>query len=91
MKRFTSLSVIIIMIASFLMPKGSYAETALTITATPIDKENYIHLEWTDLGREYLYTVYAKGQDEEVYQSIPSKTDLKVLNVYPNVGSELKI
>ncbi|WP_315073748.1 Ig-like domain-containing protein [uncultured Clostridium sp.] len=62
----------------------------LNIIATPIDGENYVHLEWTDLGAGYTYTVYSKGESEEVYQSIPSKTNIKVLNIYPNVGNNLK-
>ncbi len=66
MKRFTSLIVIVIMIASLLVPINSYAETSLTITATPVDKENFIHLDWTNLGPGYTYTVYAKGQDEQI-------------------------
>ncbi len=66
------------------------SETNLTITATPIEGQNYVHLEWTDLGAGHTYTVYSKGESEEVYQSIPSKTNIKVLNIYPNAGNNLK-
>jgi hypothetical protein len=90
MKRLFCLIVTVIMVASFLVPVNTLADDGFTLIATPVAKENYIHLEWTDLGPGYLYTVYAKGQDEAVFQSIPSKTDVKVLNVYPNAGSELK-
>ena len=36
-------------------------ETNLSITATPVEGENYVHLEWTNLGAGYTYTVYGKG------------------------------
>ncbi len=60
------------------------SETNLTITATPIEGQNYVHLEWTDLGKGYTYRVYSKEENEEVYQSIPSKGDIIVLNIYPD-------
>ena len=62
----------------------------LNITATPIEGKNYVHLEWNNVGEGYKYMVYSKGQGEEVYQSIPSKTNIKVLNVYPDKGDNLK-
>ncbi|WP_459482623.1 Ig-like domain-containing protein [Clostridium saccharoperbutylacetonicum] len=65
-------------------------QTNLIVTATPIEGQNYVHLQWTDLGKGYTYTVYSKGESEEVYQSIPSKTNIKVLNIYPNTGNNLK-
>lgn len=90
MKRFISFMVTVIMVTYLLIPVNLFAQTGLVITATPVAGENYIRLEWTDLGPGYLYTVYAKEQDEAVYQSIPSKTEVKVLNVYPNAGNQLK-
>ena len=65
-------------------------EKSLSITATPIEGENYVHLEWTNLGAGYKYMVYSKGQNEAVYQSIPSKTNIRVLNIYPGKGNNLK-
>ncbi|WP_459480454.1 Ig-like domain-containing protein [Clostridium saccharoperbutylacetonicum] len=62
----------------------------LSITATPVEGKNYVHLEWNNVGEGYSYMVYSKGQDEAVYQSIPSKTNVKVLNVYPSKGNNLK-
>ncbi|WP_238915251.1 Ig-like domain-containing protein [Clostridium sp. YIM B02555] len=62
----------------------------LSITATPINEKNYIHLEWTNLGEGYNYTVYSKSESEEVYQSIPSKINVKVLNVYPGKGNNAR-
>jgi len=59
-------------------------ENKLSITATPIEGKNYVHLEWTNLGAGYTYRLYSKGKDEAVYQSIPSKADVKVLNIYPS-------
>ena len=49
-----------------------------------------MHIDWTNLGAGYTYTVYGKGQNEDVYQSIPSKTNVKVLNIYPSKGNNLK-
>ncbi|OOM81653.1 bacterial Ig-like domain protein [Clostridium puniceum] len=68
----------------------SLTEKSLSITATPIEGKNYVHLEWTNLGAGYKYMVYSKGQDEAIYQSIPSKTNIKVLNIYPSKGNNLK-
>ncbi|AQR93728.1 Ig-like domain-containing protein [Clostridium saccharoperbutylacetonicum] len=62
----------------------------LSITATPVEGKNYVHLEWNNVGEGYNYMVYSKGQDEAVYQSIPSKTNIKVLNIYPSKGNNLK-
>lgn len=62
----------------------------LSITATPVEGKNYVHLEWNNVGEGYTYMVYSKGESEEVYQSIPSKTNIKVLNVYPDAGNNLK-
>lgn len=59
-------------------------EKNLTINATPIEGKNYVHLEWTNLGPGYTYRLYSKGKDDPVYQSIPSKADVKVLNIYPS-------
>ncbi len=56
----------------------------LNITATPIEGENYVHLEWNKIAPGYIYRVYSKEQDENVYQSIPSKSDIIVLNIYPD-------
>ncbi|OOM70288.1 bacterial Ig-like domain protein [Clostridium puniceum] len=65
-------------------------ENKLSMTATPIEGKNYVHLEWTNLGAGYKYIVYSKEQDEKIYQSIPSKTSVRVLNVYPGLGKNLK-
>ena len=59
-------------------------EINLSVTATPVERENYVHLEWTNLGPGYTYRVYSKGEDEAIYQSIPSKGDVTVLNIYPS-------
>ena len=64
----------------------TYADTNLSMTATPVENENYIHLEWTNLGQGYSYMVHAKGQDESIYQSIPTKKTVKTLNIYPDSG-----
>ncbi|WP_459480453.1 Ig-like domain-containing protein [Clostridium saccharoperbutylacetonicum] len=56
----------------------------LSITATPVEGKNYVHLEWNNVGEGYSYMVYSKGQDEAVYQSIPSKSDVTVLDIYPS-------
>lgn len=64
--------------------------TIVKISATPVTGANYIRLDWNSLGEGYTYTVYAKGQDENVFQSIPSETNVKVLNIYPDAGDNLK-
>ncbi|WP_137697840.1 Ig-like domain-containing protein [Ruminiclostridium herbifermentans] len=90
MKKLVKLLTSITIIFMLLLPTSVFADARLSITATPIAGENYMKLNWTNLGAGYTYTVYAKGQDEEIYQSIPAKCDVKVLNVYPDVGNNLK-
>ncbi|AGF59568.1 uncharacterized protein YjdB [Clostridium saccharoperbutylacetonicum] len=59
-------------------------QTNLIVTATPVEGQNYVHLQWTDLGKGYTYRVYSKEKDQEIYQSIPAKGDVVVLNIYPS-------
>lgn len=84
MKRFISFSVTIAIITLLLLPLNVLASTGLSITATPADGKNYTRLDWTNLGPGYTYMVYSKSQNEEIFQSIPSKSDVKVLNIYPS-------
>ncbi|AGF54807.1 hypothetical protein HMT_43 [Clostridium phage HM T] len=72
------------------MEDNNITKSNLSITATPVEGQNYVHLDWTNLGAGYKYMVYSKGQEEAVYQSIPSKTNIKVLNIYPGKGDNLK-
>lgn len=73
--------------------------TALSIAEAPIltaegdGVNNLVKLQWTSslAGQEY-YMVYQKNNDSgglDDYQSIPLKTNIKVLNVYPDTeGSD---
>ena len=55
-----------------------------TITATADDTNNCVDLHWTSGGDHYM--VYQKDSGETIYQSIPVSTDIKVLNVYPDIS-----
>ena len=59
-------------------------DTTLNLNITHNQKENCNHLEWTNLGENYSYRVFQKGNDEPIYQSIPTKNTVKTLNIYPD-------
>lgn len=62
------------------------AAAALTLSAAPNPSGNYIALNWTnsDKSQPYSYMLYSKSSHESTFQSIPSKSSVKVLNVYPD-------
>lgn len=71
-------------------------EAVLSLAAPPVlsaagdNANNLVKLNWTSslAGQEY-YMVYQKDKDGsglDEFQSIPLKRDIKVLNVYPDVG-----
>ncbi|PLS15030.1 hypothetical protein CVD28_24430 [Bacillus sp. M6-12] len=59
------------------------------LTATPVPEEDYVHLNWTmaDAWQGYKYMIYKKKSTESSYQSIPAKSNVKVLNVYPRTDA----
>ena len=65
------------------------AATALTLSASPNASGNYVALSWTnsDKSPPYSYMLYSKSSHESTFQSIPSKSSVKVLNIYPDVTS----
>lgn len=67
-------------------------EKQLTLKVKENNDKNYISLEWenTDKSGRYSYMIYSKRDDENEFQSIPSKSYAKVLNVYPECGDNLK-
>jgi hypothetical protein len=72
---------------SAIMPYASVsAATTLTLNATPNSAGNYIALNWSnsDRSQPYSYMLYSKSSVESSFQSIPSKSTVKVLNVYPD-------
>ena len=62
------------------------ADDNFKLSVTNVVGENYNKLNWTDLGKGYTYRVYQKGQDDPVYQTIPTKKSVKTLNIYPDTG-----
>jgi len=63
----------------------AYASSSLTLTATPNSQGNYIHLQWNvpDSTQPYTYMLYMKKPGDTSFQTIPAKSQVKVLNVYP--------
>lgn len=59
----------------------------MTLTATPDSGGNYVSLSWTndDRSQPYSYMLYSKSSHESLFQSIPAKASVKVLNIYPDV------
>ncbi|PJI08992.1 MULTISPECIES: Ig-like domain-containing protein [Clostridium] len=77
-----------------------YADTqstpTLDLAVTPNNEGNYNDLKWgiSGMSQSYSYKLYSKKSTENEFQSIPCKgtdTDkVNVLNVYPDVGNNLK-
>lgn len=60
---------------------------SITLTAQSNDAENFISLNWTpsDTSQNYSYRVYAKGDGEKEFHSLPAKSsNIEVLNIYPS-------
>lgn len=91
MKKLANVLSSLTIILMLLLPTCVFAENSLSITATPVPEENYVKLDWTNLGKGYSYTVYSKGQDEPIFQSIPTKSTVTVLNIYPDTGNSYTI
>ncbi|MGN0144930.1 MAG: cell adhesion protein [Clostridium sp.] len=72
----------------------AYADetTAINLNLSPHNKENYIHLDWNspDEINKYSYMIYSKESTESEFQTIPAKSNVKVLNIYPGIGNNLK-
>lgn len=66
------------------------AKPELTVSST--EGDNYVHLNWTSPNTEkyYSYRLFSKESSNPIFQSIPSKPVVSVLNVYPGVGNNLK-
>ena len=64
------------------------ADENFKLSVTNVVGENYNKLNWTNLGKGYTYRVYQKGQDDAVYQTIPTKKSVRTLNVYPDYNNE---
>ena len=64
------------------------AATGGTITAESAGAQNAINLKWNapNNNESFTYMVYSKGPGESSFQSIPTKENIKVLNVYPLEG-----
>lgn len=63
------------------------ASELFTLTAIPNGDENYVKLEWTspNTEEEYSYMIYQRDVNGEdaIYQTIPAKDVVKVLQIYP--------
>ncbi|URZ08162.1 Ig-like domain-containing protein [Clostridium felsineum] len=68
----------------------------LNLTVTPNNDGNYNDLKWnmSSASQDYSYKLYSKKSTDAQFQTIPCKgtdTDkVHVLNVYPDVGNNLK-
>lgn len=63
------------------------AAAALSLSALPSATGNYVALSWnnSDRSQPYSYMLYSKSSHESTFQSIPSKSSVRVLNIYPDV------
>ena len=70
----------------------AYADSLVNLTAESNNEGNYVSLKWNapDENGRYSYMIYSKESNEEYFQSIPSKCNVKVLNIYPGVGNNVK-
>ncbi|MFT8889391.1 MAG: DUF5057 domain-containing protein [Ethanoligenens sp.] len=74
---------------SFVLPAATVsAAAALSLSAAPNPSGNYVALNWTnsDKSQPYSYMLYSKSSHESTFQSIPAKSSVKVLNIYPDVS-----
>ena len=69
-----------------------YADSEMNLSAEANNEGNYVSLKWNapDSSNRYSYMIYSKESNESEFQSIPAKASVRVLNVYPNVGNNLK-
>lgn len=70
----------------------SYTEVKPKLNLTAFDSDNFVRLKWSspDKDKYYYYRLFSKESNEAKFQSIPSKSVVKVLNVYPDAGNNLK-
>ncbi|MDS0527621.1 hypothetical protein NNC19_18175 [Clostridium sp. SHJSY1] len=85
----------ILMFLSFVTSNIAFAAdgaTTPTLNITPNNEGNYVSLNWTkpDSTQNYSYMIYSKKSTDSLFQSIPAKNNVKVLNVYPGKGNNLK-
>ena len=90
---FRRLFLVPLLAASFLLSgfspsAAASAASVLTLNATPNPSGNYVALNWTnsDKSQPYSYMLYSKSAHESTFQSIPAKSTVSVLNVYPDVS-----
>ena len=71
---------------------SAYADSSMNLAAEANNEGNYVSLKWNapDSSNRYSYMIYSKEASEDEFQSIPSKCNVKVLNIYPNKGNNLK-
>ncbi len=84
---------LIVLYCTIVNTVASAAENSITLTAEPIPTKNCISLNWTssDPSQNYFYRLFSQGEDEDKPQSMPTKSsNIRVLNVYPDEGDELK-
>lgn len=64
------------------------AASTMTLTATPNPSSNYVSLSWNNADRSqpYNYMLYSKSALESAFQSIPAKSTVSVLNIFPDVA-----
>ncbi|MBE0069875.1 Ig domain-containing protein [Thermoanaerobacterium thermosaccharolyticum] len=82
-KKYFIVSLIVLLFVMILI--FVYASSSLTLTATPNSQGNYIHLQWNvpDNTQPYTYMLHMKKPGDSEFQTIPAKSQVKVLNVYP--------
>lgn len=97
MKKYLSvlLSIILFSFISLNISPSSVSGTegdTITLNAEANNSGNYVSLNWTpsNTSEKYSYTIHSKRGDETDFQSIPAKANVKVLNIYPDTGNNLK-
>lgn len=91
LKRLLCIRVLVCFLAVSLVLPGVTVSAAavLSLSAVPNPSGNYVALSWTnsDKSQPYSYMLYSKSSHESTFQSIPAKSSVKVLNVYPDKTS----
>lgn len=94
-KRILSISLLAtVLVSSGFLKLNALENSNFILTAKSDAESNSIRLEWTNL-KDCTYKIYQKKEGDNTFQSIgatnfESTKKVRVLNIYPNVGNNLK-
>lgn len=90
-KVFSLITAISLLLPSIFIPLSVSAASSVNLTSTVAPNGEYVRLNWNvpDTSQKYTYQVFQKKPSDSVFQTIPAKESVRVLNVYPNAGDNI--